>query len=1022
DRIFSQFNIEHNDRENYAFHVTEIGKKEIGPSISDDELIQECMSADDRGTLKLLVKRMRPRESSYGIPSQPHKRSPSNTLESSPSFNSGDSRYRRPAPYSPHSEVEQSYPPINEEQRRFPNFTGGFNPRIQDRWNVGVISEEPSDSNKFKDFQDVRFPVPHIDQPGGQISAYPSRHRKTGSGDQYRSPNRGGNHTSQKPQRIHPPALQPGRRNNALLSATHGSGLYPRKLSKSQPNLPFYQAVPANYNARVVSEPEQRYQPKHPVISEPDLARRGQVILPESEEKPLWPKITSLTDNEVSFWAEEPKPTSSIPNDHDDANDGIWADEPMSTSSISNDHNDLDDGVWAKEPKLTSSIPNDQDDLDDGIWAKEPKPTSSIPNDQDDFDDGIWAKEPKPTSSIPNDQDDFDDGIWAKEPKPTSSIPNDQDDLDDGIWAKEPKPTSSIPNDQDDLDDGIWAKEPKPTSSIHNDQDDLDNGIWAKEPKPTSSIPNDRDDLNDGIWAKEPKPTSSIPNDRDDFDDEIWAEKPKPSKNDESSNDKQSTVLQRPDLGDSAISLSHDTPFENPDQSIKRIDAKSKNSKFPTRLRESKSLKRAVSQRKGEKMEESWIERPNAEDINEDLEQYFPGHDLDMPIAEAHGSVQSVSEDGDSSRVASVPEKPKISRGKSIRVAASEARERERRERKTKTQNIVNTEVNEKKLTRKPTTKLWGRRVVEEIPSSKKKIPCPNSTSDEGCSERKPVKWVKGELIGKGSFGKVYLAINLTSSEILAVKQIKLPRTKMDQRTERQKALIKSFKDEMEILKDLDHEHIVTYIGYEENDDTANIFLEYVNGGSIGTVLRMYGAFKEPVVRSFTRQILLGLEYLHEKSILHRDIKADNILVDEEGCCKISDFGISKKYEHGYGHDYNSMSLKGTIFWMAPEVFTNNYSVKMDIWSLGCVVLEMFAGERPWSDLEDLPAMYMLGTEKKAPPIREDIVMSDDARDFLNKCFIIEPCDRPTADQLSLHPFTIEKPGFRFKDYIKIPS
>ena len=81
---------------------------------------------------------------------------------------------------------------------------------------------------------------------------------------------------------------------------------------------------------------------------------------------------------------------------------------------------------------------------------------------------------------------------------------------------------------------------------------------------------------------------------------------------------------------------------------------------------------------------------------------------------------------------------------------------------------------------------------------------------------------------------------------------------------------MKSFYSEIELLKVLDHEHIVQYLGYDECGDTVNIFLEYVNGGSIGTCLRIHGRFEEPVVKSFTRQILLGLEYLHGKGILHR--------------------------------------------------------------------------------------------------------------------------------------------------------
>jgi mitogen-activated protein kinase kinase kinase len=92
-----------------------------------------------------------------------------------------------------------------------------------------------------------------------------------------------------------------------------------------------------------------------------------------------------------------------------------------------------------------------------------------------------------------------------------------------------------------------------------------------------------------------------------------------------------------------------------------------------------------------------------------------------------------------------------------------------------------------------------------------------------------------------------------------------------------------------------------------------------------------------------------------------QDLKADNLLVDFSGNCKISDFGISKKSEHVY-EDNTQMSLQGSIFWMAPEVVHNptkkGYSAKVDIWSLGCVVLEMFAGRRPWSDEEAIQAMF----------------------------------------------------------------
>ena len=81
------------------------------------------------------------------------------------------------------------------------------------------------------------------------------------------------------------------------------------------------------------------------------------------------------------------------------------------------------------------------------------------------------------------------------------------------------------------------------------------------------------------------------------------------------------------------------------------------------------------------------------------------------------------------------------------------------------------------------------------------------------------------------------------------------------------------------------------------DEEHLNIFLEYVPGGSVTALLRNYGAFEEPLVKNFVRQILKGLAYLHEKDVIHRDIKGGNILVDNKGGIKISDFGVSKKVE-----------------------------------------------------------------------------------------------------------------------------
>jgi mitogen-activated protein kinase kinase kinase len=144
-------------------------------------------------------------------------------------------------------------------------------------------------------------------------------------------------------------------------------------------------------------------------------------------------------------------------------------------------------------------------------------------------------------------------------------------------------------------------------------------------------------------------------------------------------------------------------------------------------------------------------------------------------------------------------------------------------------------------------------------------------------------------------------------------------------------------------------------------------FLEYVPGGTIATIYRTpnQARFEADLVKYFTEQILEGLEYLHRKHIWHRDLKGDNILVDLNGICKISDFGISKQTADAYDSFGQATNMKGSVFWMAPEVLhtvhnDRSYSGKVDIWSLGCVVIEMWSGKRPWGDLEQIPAMMQV--------------------------------------------------------------
>ncbi|KAI8369442.1 uncharacterized protein BYT42DRAFT_584491 [Radiomyces spectabilis] len=400
---------------------------------------------------------------------------------------------------------------------------------------------------------------------------------------------------------------------------------------------------------------------------------------------------------------------------------------------------------------------------------------------------------------------------------------------------------------------------------------------------------------------------------------------------------------------------------------------------------------------------ENWSERPSIERLYRNIDKYLPGHDLDKEIVVEQPAT-------------AVP--PPVSRRlqghkKSIRAVANEAHRNWRH-----AMNVIRA----KNILRRKSTKMWGQQVEQVKPGmiaeGQPIVNNPFAFSQTG-DKPSPTKlqWMRGELIGKGSFGKVYHALNVAAGEWIAVKQVELPTTKSDLLNDKLRDTVDSLYREISLLEGLDHENIVQYLGYDSDEEEGhiNIFLEYVPGGSIASCLSKSGKFDEPLVRFFTRQILLGLEYLHHRNVLHRDIKAGNILLDQNGVCKITDFGLSKLsgQDKAYDPHCNNSVMRGTVFWMAPEVVKGtNYNAKIDIWSLGCTVIEMLTGNHPWLDLNMLAALYSLG-KYQAPPIPEDV--SDQAKDFLSQCFIINPEDRPTAADLLVHPFVRQDPSFKFK-------
>ncbi|KAG6742476.1 hypothetical protein POTOM_053347 [Populus tomentosa] len=253
--------------------------------------------------------------------------------------------------------------------------------------------------------------------------------------------------------------------------------------------------------------------------------------------------------------------------------------------------------------------------------------------------------------------------------------------------------------------------------------------------------------------------------------------------------------------------------------------------------------------------------------------------------------------------------------------------------------------------------------------------------------------WEKGGLIGGGSFGSVYKGSNEKGS-FFAVKEVSLSNKKG----------LGLLRNEIAILKRLDHENIIQYYGTDKDEEKLYMFLELVSHGTLEQAYKN-SPFKESQVSHYSRQLLQGLKYLHGCNVIHRDLKCANILVTEFGNVKLADFGLSKSMEDG-------QSLKhgvGSSFWMAPEVAnpkSGGYDFRADTWSLGCAVVEMSTGKSPRYNVRDAFALERAIRMGTGPIIPNSF--SHTLKDFIEKCLQPDPSLRPTAAELLAHPFVNE--------------
>ncbi|KIM28334.1 hypothetical protein M408DRAFT_140026 [Serendipita vermifera MAFF 305830] len=247
-----------------------------------------------------------------------------------------------------------------------------------------------------------------------------------------------------------------------------------------------------------------------------------------------------------------------------------------------------------------------------------------------------------------------------------------------------------------------------------------------------------------------------------------------------------------------------------------------------------------------------------------------------------------------------------------------------------------------------------------------------------------------GDSLGKGAFAQVFRALNWTTGETVAIKQIQLDNIP--------KGDLGEIMAEIDLLKNLNHPNIVKYKGFVKTKEFLNIILEYCENGSLQNICKRFGKFPESLVAVYISQVLHGLVYLHDQGVIHRDIKGANILTNKDGCVKLADFGVSTT-------QVSDSAVVGSPYWMAPEVIEQQgATTASDIWSVGCVVVELLEGKPPYHFLDPMPALFRI-VQDDCPPIPDGA--SPIVKDFLYHCFQKDCNLRISAKKLLRHPWMV---------------
>lgn len=307
-------------------------------------------------------------------------------------------------------------------------------------------------------------------------------------------------------------------------------------------------------------------------------------------------------------------------------------------------------------------------------------------------------------------------------------------------------------------------------------------------------------------------------------------------------------------------------------------------------------------------------------------------------------------------------------------------------------------------------------------------------------SQTKSCPWVRGRLLGRGATAIVYEATNTITSGKMAVRTIRINSLEPEQL----KLTMESLIAEVKLMSRLEHKNIINYLSLERDPDAINVFLEYAPGGSIRSLLDKRRVSMEQSAM-WLRDILEGLSYLHTEGIVHLDLKCANVLLAADNTCKISDFGTAREIDpatrqtntnspgggnnsatnslsnNGISNTTNSTTTaskesdaSGTLHFMSPEMLNGGpIDWRSDIWSLGCLAMELITGKLPFAHMGALAIVGYVSslTISDTVDLPREIHQDMNAVSFITACLCVDPAGRPNARTLQNHPFIVQQSG-----------